>query len=118
MDLFMIQTKSKTMKSGQLEKCSQCRKLSIDEILECNVYHNIMDDCYRWQEQISTCNTYQQRLDMEKTLLKKIKDGKRFMHFWKKSGYQFLITEMGLLDVDPGNLTKNEVLSIYDSIIT
>lgn len=114
----MVQTKVKQLKSSQLEKCGKCKKQSIGEILDCSIYHNIMEDCFRWREQISACKTYQQRLDMEKSLLNKMKDGKRFMHFWNKSGYQFLISEMGLLDQDQANLKKTEVLNVYDSIIT
>lgn len=118
MDVFMVQTKFRNLKSSQLEKCGKCRKNSIDEILGCNVYHNIMKDCFRWQELISACKTYQERLDMEKMLLKRIKDGKGFSQFWNKSGCQFLISEMGLLDQDQSGMRKSDVLNIYNSIIT
>lgn len=118
MDLFMVQTKFRKVKSTQLEKCGKCKKKSLDEILGCSVYHNITEDCFRWQEEVAACTTYQQRLDVEKSLLNKLKDGKRFSRFWNKSGYQFLISEMGLLDQDQSDMKKSDVLGIYDSIIT
>jgi len=99
------------------KECDNCVRDTDEEIIECDVYNNILEDCYKWKLKISAEQDYLNRLMSEKKLIEETNTGFQFKRFWKKNRDKFFIYNMYVVKDHEQFSSKDTILKLYDKLI-